>query len=177
MTSDPTKAQGLDTLGLFEEYKAALDDNSQVALRRQTADALFVTVNTVFLTALGIFAPAHLDSWSGPLSVVVVTLVATPINVLWRGILINYARSIEIRSAYIRDIEEEIMRFRQALGYVGLTGMYTALREGRQERQPAPNPQQRFASYFVMLYPCASIVAIVMSYAIQRHIIPPLISN
>lgn len=144
-----TEANTLLESGLLDEYKAALNDSSAVSSRRQTINSLFVTLNSIFLTAVGIFAPVHLSTWSGPISVIVVACVATPVNFVWRTTLISYRSSQDVRALYIRTLENEIAELRRASGYVGRDGLYRTLQGALQNRLTyASRREQLLAAYF-----------------------------
>jgi hypothetical protein len=46
----------------MEEYKAILGNLADVSARRENANNVYVGLNTVFLTAAGVFTVAHLGS-------------------------------------------------------------------------------------------------------------------
>src|SRR5437763_7395370 len=86
--------------GTFErmgEYQAVLENHAQLSARRQHVNDVYVGLNTVFLTALGILLlQSHLDTWWVFVVVSAVTLIIMPINLAWRAALRRYGNRLAV---------------------------------------------------------------------------------
>jgi hypothetical protein len=95
----------------IESYKIVVENLERFASRRQLANNVFVSLNTVFLTAIGVFISTHLsalNSWSGTIALLVIAIAITPINVLWLFALNRYVLGDEARYRYRVELESKL---------------------------------------------------------------------
>src|SRR5436190_24058694 len=89
----------------MEEYRAILEHHAQLSTRRQHTNDVYIGLNTVFLTALGVLLlQSHLDNWWVFAVVSAMTIIILPINVTWRAALLRYGRTLAYRYDYLREI-------------------------------------------------------------------------
>lgn len=157
----------------IEEYKAVLDDTAQAANRRRTDNTLFVGLNTLFLTGLGLVASPQAGSWGAVLTLTIVTLIALPVNVFWRTSLTYWMKSLSVREEYIRSIEQEF-RTRSSLSAGELPiGLYLYLRSKQVGRLNALRLERRLALFFLLIYPLATLLVAVLTWTLRTPLLPP----
>ncbi|HEY7356157.1 MAG TPA: hypothetical protein VH590_06805, partial [Ktedonobacterales bacterium] len=159
----------------MEEYKAVLESQAQISARRQHMNDVYIGLNTVFLTALGLLlVQSHLDTWWVFVVVCAIMLAILPINLTWRAALRRYGNSLSFRFDYVREIEQEFRVWKGKITDPSAVGLH--LREKELDLQQKSNTQLeiRLATYFICLYPAIVVVVGVLVYLIQVHLIPPL---
>jgi hypothetical protein len=149
-------------------YKIVVENLERFAARRQSANNVFVTLNSVFLTAIGVFISTHLsslNSWSGTIALLVIAIAITPLNALWLFALNRYVRGDQARYAYLEALEEG---FPKEIG----VGLYHTLRENKQHPSFLPRPEQYVAVYFTVFYVVIVIAAALLALLIQLAVLP-----
>jgi hypothetical protein len=134
----------------FDEYKAILENLQQLAGRRQSGNNIFVALNTTFLTATGVFLstqPMFWKTWTTTAAVGVITLVVTPINILWLVALHRYLRGNKVRYDLLKEIEKPWPA----------PGLYRSMND---TSNPDFNiqPEIWLARYFTGLFPLVCII-------------------
>jgi hypothetical protein len=166
------------------EYQAVLASVDQLSLRRQNLTAVYMGLNALFLSALGIFISTHLNFtvWSTSVGVVIIAAAIAPLNWFWRRAIKLYDGFLTIRHDYLRSIEEEFReRRRQAgLGAIGLfSGPEKELIAGRQgDASKAVRMGNSWVDYvlarwFAFFYPVVAGLAILVTILVQNHVISP----
>src|SRR5205823_13807306 len=85
-----------------------LDHHAQIRARRQHTKDVYIGINTVFLTTIGLLLlQSHLDTWWVLAIVSAITLIIMPLNATWRTALLRYGRSLSFRYDYLKEIEKE----------------------------------------------------------------------
>jgi hypothetical protein len=159
----------------MEEYKAILENQAQISARRQHMNDVYIGLNTVFLTALGLLlVQSHLDTWWVFAVVCAITLAIMPLNLTWRAALNRYGNLLSRRFDYLRGLEQEFGARRGKIIGPSAGGMFS--REVGLGLHVKNNTQLeiRLATYFVCLYPAIAVMVGVLVYLIQAHLIPPL---
>jgi hypothetical protein len=158
-----------------EEYKAILEHDAQLGARRQYTNGVYVGLNTVFLTALGVLLlQSHLDTRWVVVVVGAITVIVLPINITWRVGLRRYERSLSFRYDYLREIEQEF-RTRQGKGtHQSEIGLFSRIKEAGLNRPGNIQLEKQLATYFISLYPGILLVVGLAVYLIEVHLIPPL---
>ncbi len=154
----------------IESYKIAVENLERFAARRQSANNVFVTLNSVFLTAIGVFISTHLsslNSWSGTIALLVIALSITPLNALWLFALHRYVIGDKARYMYLVDLEDG---FPEGVGI----GLYNKLKGKGQRWNFLPQAEQYVAVYFTMFYVLIALVAAVLALLVQNSVVPPL---
>jgi hypothetical protein len=155
----------------MEEYKAILDNLAQVSARRQHVNQLYASLNTVFLTGLGILLlQTHLNSWWIVAVVSAITLAILPLNLTWRKALIRYKDSIAFRYEYLEEIENE---FRLRRGEPDI-GIFLRFKESGKHLAGHTHIEIQLATYFLWLYPLITLIMGLLVYLVKIHFIPPL---
>jgi len=166
-----------NTFERIEEYQAILENHAQLSARRQHINDVYVGLNTIFLTALGILLlQSHLDTWWILAVVSTVTLIIMPINVTWRAALLNYGDRLSSRYDYLREIEQEFRTRRGKVADQPEIGLFLRLKETGQHHRKKSNTrlEVQLAIYFICLYPVISLVVGILVYLVEAHLIPPL---
>jgi hypothetical protein len=103
------QAEKSPTFERIEEYKAILDNQSGSSNRRQNTNNIYVGLNTIFLTALGIFISTHLDLKTSAIviSVAIMTVPILVLNAIWLKTLHRYTQFSQVSYDYLREIEPE----------------------------------------------------------------------
>lgn len=161
------------------EYTAVLENLVQLSLRRQNTNNIFVGLNTVFLTGLGILLfSTRLASWWVVGATAAITLAILPLNVTWRTAIKRYKAGISVRKVYLQEIEEEF-RKRRGTAEMGSSapplGLFLKIRDTSSLHQHGNTELEvRVATYFLMLYPIITIVVGILTYFVIYQAIPPL---
>jgi hypothetical protein len=166
-----------NTFERIEEYQAILENHAQLSARRQHVNDVYVSLNTIFLTALGILLlQSHLDSWWIFVVVSTVTFIIMPINIAWRAALRRYGNRLAVRYDYLREIEQEFRTRRGKVANQPEVGLFLRLKETglHQSKKSNTHIEMQLALYFIYLYPIISLVVGVLVYLVEAHLIPPL---
>jgi hypothetical protein len=87
-------------------YTALIADAANTSTRRQTVNNIYIGVNGLFLTAMGVLLiSSHLDSWWVVVAAVAIALAVTPLNRSWLRTLKYYERLLTARYKTMREIE------------------------------------------------------------------------
>ena len=158
------------------EYQTILEHHAQLSTRRQHTSDIYVGLNTIFLTAMGLLLlQSHLTTWWVFAMVSAITVMILPINVTWRAALIRYAKSLSHRYDYLREIEQEFRNRRGTTANQPEIGLFLRLKEtGLYQDGGNSQLEIRLATYFIFLYPFISLVVGILVYLIEAHLIPPL---
>jgi hypothetical protein len=181
LDENTTKANTLptepNTFERIEEYRAILENHAQLSARRQHVNDLYVGLNTIFLTALGILLlQSHLDTWWIFAVISTVTLIIMPINITWRAALLRYADRLSVRYEYLREVEQEFRTRRGKVADQPEVGLFLRLKETGLHHHKKSNTQLevQLAVYFICLYPVISLMVGILVYLVEAHLIPPL---
>lgn len=161
-----------ETFESMEEYKAILDNLAALSQRRQNTNNLYMGLNTVFLTAVGVFISTHVDltTWSTAGVVALISLSILPLNFIWRASLTRYGRSLVIRYDYLSEIEEEF-RARSGPESGRNIGLYSRLDKLGVPRFGNSQLERITATYFLCFYPALSLVLAILTAMTQNHLI------
>jgi hypothetical protein len=158
----------------IEEYKAVLDDTAHAAERRRTSTTLYVGLNSLFLTGIGLYAAPHFGSWETVTSVAIVMIVALPVNIIWYAGLARWARNLTARMEYVRSIEQEFRARRGEVQGDPQIGLFLYLHSKNVGRLGTIRLEQRLALYFAFLYPIATVSLAIFAWVLQTPDLPPL---
>jgi hypothetical protein len=93
----------------YNEYAAIFENTAKLSDRRQTVNDLFVGINSLILTALGLlFVTSHLKTWWTASAFAVVTLFTFGANVIWLKLINRYKNLINLRISYMEGLENAI---------------------------------------------------------------------
>jgi hypothetical protein len=184
--------------GAFErigEYQAVLEDLGRLSARRQNLNDVFVAINSLFLTGLGVLlVMTRLDSWWLAEAVGLMALAITPINVIWRTAILRYKSEVTTHVYYLSSIEREFRQRREATagrlsevrdpevkshkgrlpeGEIQI-GFYLYNDTRRRLHGGKSRLESRLADYFVGLFPGIALLVAVLTYLITNGIIPPM---
>lgn len=147
--SDGTQSEKPPTFERIEEYKAVLEFIGRLSARRQNSNDVFVGINTVFLTGLGVFLATHPLSWGTTVSVTIIAVAVTPVNFVWRMALMRYDGNIGRRVKYLLGIEEEFRERRGDTRDKQPVGLF--LQNKESEIYSNTHLELALAMYFVLL--------------------------
>jgi hypothetical protein len=93
----------------FQYYLALIEDTTKLSDRRQTANDLFVGLNVVIFTGMGVlFYGSHLKSWWVTGLYAAITVLALCLNSTWLRLNGRYRRLISLRIKYMTQLETEL---------------------------------------------------------------------
>jgi hypothetical protein len=174
-TRNNTLATELAIFERIEEYKAILEHHAQLSARRQHTNDVYVGLNIVFLTALGVLLlQSHLNTWWIFVVVSAVTVIISPLNATWRVALLRYGKSLSFRADYLREIEKEFRIRRGNMPNQPEIGLFLRFKETGLHRKGDTRLEIQLATYFICLYPVISLVVGALVYLVEAHLIPPL---
>jgi hypothetical protein len=158
------------------EYAALLQNTAAMSARRQNSNTLFITLNTVFLTGIGIFLyMADLRQWwpfftVAIITVAIIAVILLPLNIIWFVATRRYVNEATYFYDYLREIEDEFRRRRNDDRYPQIGGFRRAtddiIRGTRHVDFAIP-------VYFLILYHLMAAALAGVISAIQQGIIPP----
>ena len=156
-------------------YQAILEHHAQLSTRRQHTNDVYIGLNTIFLTALGVvLLQSHLDTWWVFAVVSAMTIIILPINITWRVALLRYGRSIAFRHDYLREIEQEFRTRRGSVAHQPEIGLFLRFKDAGLHQKGNTQLEMQLATYFIFLYPFISLVVGILVYLITGHVISPL---
>jgi hypothetical protein len=173
----------------IEEYKAVLENLVQLSLRRQNTNNVFVGLNTVFLSGLGLLLlSTRFTSWWVVGATVVLTLAILPLNLNWRRSIWRYKAGINVRKEYLEEIETEFCERRGGTGAgTGATGggafgqpghpplgLFLRIRDTPLKTHGNSELEVRLANYFLVLYPLITLLVALLTSLVTLQIIPRL---
>jgi len=159
----------------MEEYQAILEHHAQLSARRQHTNDVYIGLNTVFLTAIGLLLlQSHLDTWWIFAVVSAITIIVLPINVTWRLALLRYGKTIAARYDYLREIEQEFRTRRGNIAHQPQIGFFSRFKENGLQGKGNTELEIRLVTYFICLYPALSLVVGILVYLVETGLIPPL---
>jgi len=163
------------TFERIEEYKAVLDNLAAVSARRQSLNDVFVGINTVFLTALGVLLFAsRLTSWGAVIAIGAISAVITPINLTWIAALVRYRRGLRFQLQYLREIETEFRQRRGTISGSPDIGFFLRLDEVRRPRSGNTRLEVLLAAYFLCVFPLITGAIATLTYFVTIGYLSPL---
>jgi hypothetical protein len=161
----------LSRLDRGDEYRVIIENLEQLASRRQSANNVYITLNTLFLTTIGIFISTHLsalNTWSAPIALFALAAVIIPVNVSWLIGLRRYERGNQIRYTYLKDIEDA------TTPEEAKKGLYHRLEDENLGPQANIRSERFLATYFALFYLLVAITSTVVAALVQSGHIAPL---
>jgi hypothetical protein len=156
--------QQMIRLDVLEEYRAILEDTAAMNSRRQNTNGLFVSINAVFLTALGfLLVTSHLDSWWTAAALVAVTFAILPLNMSWIRTIGVYKKLISIRHKTLQRIEKDF-NFQGRL--------YQQYLDPTIGKTPIIRVETNIAWYFLGFYFALDAFVILITYFVTNHYLP-----
>lgn len=161
----------------MEEYKVVLEEHGRLSARRQNLNDVFVAINTIFLTAIGILVfQSKLDSWWFVGAVGAIALAITPLNVTWRTAIDRYKSEIKFHIEYLMSIEREFRRRREANEGISPAdelriGFYLYNTSRRRAHSGKARIEKRLANYFIILYPLIFLAVAALTYMVSNGLI------
>jgi hypothetical protein len=173
----------------IEEYKAVLENLVQLSLRRQNTNNVFVGLNTVFLTGVGLLLlSTRFASWWVVGATAALTLAILPLNLNWRAAIRRYKAGINVRKEYLEEIETEFRERRGgggtgetsvgtgggAAGQPGkpLLGLFLRIRDTSLKTHGNSELEVRLATYFLVLYPIITLLVALLTGLVTLRIVP-----
>jgi hypothetical protein len=146
-----------DIFERVEEYRAILEHQAQLSARRQHANDVYIGLNTIFLTALGVLLlQSHLNTWWVFAVVCAMTIIVLPINFTWRAALLRYETTLAEHFDYLREIEQEFRTRRGNVANQPEIGLILKRKDTHQKSNT--QLEKQLATYFICLYPVISLV-------------------
>lgn len=93
----------------FEEYKLFVDDTARLSERRQTVSNIYVAVNSLLLTAIGLLIKelGARGLWVLLLPLPLVT-AGIAVSLWWRQLIRKYKKLVGLRIDTLREMEDEM---------------------------------------------------------------------
>lgn len=168
----PSEPPDLLTFERIEEYKAVLQNHAAIHARRQSTTNVFVSLNGVFLTAIGfLLVSSHLNSWWVVGAVGVINGAIFPMNLIWLRILNRYQINHLEYIRYLREIETELAK-RWGNKHIGIYRRFVD--PAVFARVGTSQLERLLAIYFLCLYPAIIVVAGIFVYLVSKQMVPPL---
>jgi len=166
----------------LDEYKIVLDDINRLSDRRQRSNDVFIALNGLFLTALGILLFAsRLTTWWVPAALVVVSVVAVLINVIWLRSLRLYRRVSRAELQYANGLESLLRQSgaepvslggqREEFGVLSLVARRVY---GKNANRGFSHLELLLASSLTLAYPILTLLVAALTYLITHGFLPPL---
>jgi hypothetical protein len=93
----------------FQYYLTLIEDTTKLSDRRQTANDLFVGLNVVIFTGMGVlFYGSHLRSWWVTGVFAAISILALLLNITWLRLNARYRRLVRLRIEYMTQLETEL---------------------------------------------------------------------
>jgi hypothetical protein len=94
---------------LWQEYTTLVSEASKLSDRRQVMNDIFVGLNALFLTAMGVlFLSSHLQSWWTTGVYGAITLFTVIFNLIWYRLINRYRQIVGLRIRYLRSLERAL---------------------------------------------------------------------
>ncbi|HEV7129379.1 MAG TPA: hypothetical protein VGN32_18235 [Ktedonobacterales bacterium] len=91
------------------EYYALIQDTTKLSDRRQSTNDLFVGLNVLFLTGLGVvFISSHFTDWWATAIVCAIAIFTLWFNGIWIGLIGQYRKLINLRIRYLQALEDRV---------------------------------------------------------------------
>jgi len=174
---------------LFEHYRLATEDTGRVFDRRERSKDVFIGLNTLLITGVGLLVSQSLQtaSWYLPLVLAGIAVVATYINLTWLQQHNSYLGLISLRVAYLQALEERLQSLVD-LGEID-TGRYSKRYAAKpttvgvlkteqltfyqtRARIGSSRLDRRLILIFLLAYPTITIFVAVVVYLVQGGLIP-----
>ena len=75
---------------LLEQYKLLVQTSETLVARRQTVNTFFLSINSLLLSVMGIFAREWLSAHMGGLGLVALGIAGVVLCIAWRRLVISY---------------------------------------------------------------------------------------
>lgn len=158
----------------IEEYKSVLENLGEYGARRQATTAVFVGLNTVFLTGIGaLLVTAHTDSWQLVAEVAAISLAVTPVNVIWAIALQHYKKGLDLRYQYLQAIEAGFPQLPNESAHGLISKLHVPDTKGRYHHRHT-SLELALARYVICVYPALALVFAGVTYLLTNGIIHPL---
>jgi hypothetical protein len=93
------------TAGALEQYKLILGTTESLEARRQTLHTFFMSINSLFLAAIGLLAKESLDNAGVAIGVIVLGLAGGLLSESWRRQVVAYGNVAASKWAVINEFE------------------------------------------------------------------------
>jgi hypothetical protein len=156
----------------IEEYKAVMEDYAQLSARRQNTNAVYVGINTLLLTGIGLLlVSVSLENWPVVAAIAAITLAIMPINVTWYRSLRHYMLMVDIHFTVLMEIEQELQNLHERRQ----TGVFQRMSDAYKNKWFGSSLlEKRLAIYFLGLYPTITLLVAIVVYLSANHIIQTL---
>jgi hypothetical protein len=175
----------------FKEYQALIEDTAKISDRRQTTNNIFVSLNVLFLTGLGLLflqSGPHLSSWWVAGIFAIVTFIAITLNNNWLDQIEKSRRLVSLRIRYLEGLEDSL---RASGEFENITvqpekggtpqagrGVYTfermSLYSGSDPRLGFTRSERALGITFNAIYLLVTITIIAITALVQANIIPSI---
>jgi hypothetical protein len=178
-------------------YTALIADAANTSARRQTVNTVYIGVNGIFLTGVGILLiSSRLDTWWIVGAMALIAIVVAPLNRAWLRSLTYYERLLSGRYKTMREIEIYHRLTERLLGTnAAMQSPDKAPLVGQAAFAGSPLPysgnvieQDRLSDsfstssllemslprYFLWLYPAIAIGGAILVFLTTQHILPAI---
>lgn len=108
---EPAPNEHLAEQLLFQEYALVVDETAKLSDRRQTVNDIYIGLNVLFLTAMGVaFVSSHLQSWWVTAICGLIAVFTTLFNTFWYRTVNRYQNLVRARYRYLRGIERKMQQ-------------------------------------------------------------------
>lgn len=148
----------------FEEYKMFIEDTARFTERRQNTSNLYVTINSLVLTAI-MFVGNDLeaDSISKLLLLLPVIVAGIAVSLWWRQLIKKYKQLVGFRITRLREMEDHVDLEGIERMYHAEDELYPRNAQGEMVKGVRLNfsdLEARLPTLFVILYSISGVVLI-----------------
>jgi hypothetical protein len=138
---------------VLEEYKIIGDRLANLTDRRQRTNDVYIGVNALFLTGVGLLVvSSHFTSWVPVIEIGTITAVILPLNWAWVRAIDFYTRFVDVHYQCLDTIESR---------FQFVTNLSVKLsNHGRSHVGRA----RAIAYYFLLLYPVVTVAVTILTY-------------
>jgi hypothetical protein len=140
-------------LAVLEEYKIIGDRLANLTDRRQRTNEVYIGVNALFLTGVGLLVvSSHFTSWVPAIEIGAITAVILPLNWAWVRAINFYTKFVDIHYQCLDTIES---RFQFVTNLSLKLSNHSRSHVGRAKA---------VAYYFLLLYAVVAVAVTILTY-------------
>jgi len=166
----------------LKEYEIAVDSFLRRSERRERTNELFIALNSLFITALGVFLlSSSLTTWWVAGTLVLISLFTTFMNIIWSRLLGRYRVFLACLGDYLTGLERSFQQEDKGTIEIGgehwgfgIESYINAKMKIERRGHGFTQLELRLVYLFLVVYPFITVLVLVLTYLITNHYLPPL---
>jgi|SRR5690348_12294703 len=166
----------------LKEYEIAVDSFLRRSERRERTNELFIALNSLFLTALGVLLlSSNLTTWWVAGTLVLISIFTSVMNQIWRKLLGRYRVFLACLGDYLAGLERSFQKASKDTIEIGgeewgfgmesyINAKMKIVRRGHGFTQL----ELGLVYLFLAVYPVITLAVVVLTYLVTNHVLPPL---